>query len=55
MWNLKYDRNEPTYKIEIETDIENRVVVARRVSVGRGEVRGEIVWEIGLGDANYYI
>ena len=26
MWNLKYDTNEPIYKTETDSDIENRLV-----------------------------
>ena len=29
MWNLKYDTNDPIYEIEIESDTENRLVVAK--------------------------
>ena len=37
MWNLKYDTNEPIYKTEKLSDIENRLVVAggRRGWIGR--------------------
>ena len=27
MWNIKYDTNEPIYKMEMDSDIENRLVV----------------------------
>ena len=37
MWNLKYDTNELIYETETElTDIENRLVVAKREGVGVG-------------------
>ena len=42
MWNLKYSTNEPTYKTEIDSDIENRLAVAK---VGRR--RGKD-WEFGI-------
>ena len=29
MWNLKYGTNEPIYKTETDTDMENRLVVAK--------------------------
>ena len=50
MWNLKYDTNEPIYKTETDSDIENRLVVAKGKGVGEG-------WSgsLGLADANYYI
>ena len=50
MWNLQYDTDEPVYKTETDSDIENKLVVAK----GRGEGEG---WSgsLGLVDANYYI
>ena len=42
MWNLKYDTNEPIYKTETDTDIENRLVVAKGEGVGR---EGLGVWD----------
>ena len=36
MWNLKYDTNEPIYKAERDSDIENRLVVAKGVGGGGG-------------------
>ena len=36
MWNLKYATNEPSYKTERLTDIENRLVVARGKREGVG-------------------
>ena len=36
MWNLKYDTNEPVYAIEIESDRENRPVVAKGKGGGGG-------------------
>ena len=29
MWNAKYDTNEPIYETETDSDIENRLVVAK--------------------------
>ena len=29
MWNLKYDRNEPVYKTETDSQTENRLVVVK--------------------------
>ena len=29
MWNLKYGTNEPLYKIERLTDMENRLVISK--------------------------
>ena len=41
MWNLKYDTNEPIYERETDSDIENRLVVAK----GRGRKRDGLgVW-----------
>ena len=50
MWNLKYDTNELIYKTNRLTDIENRLVAAKRGRV----VEGWIV-SLGLADTNYYI
>ena len=36
MWNLKYGKNEPIYKTDRLTDIENRLVVAKEEGGGRG-------------------
>ena len=49
MWNLKYDTSELIYETETDSDIENRLVVAK-VGVREG-------WSgnLGLSDANYYI
>ena len=41
MWNLKYDINDLIY--ETETDIENRLVVAKGEGVGGG-----MQWEFGV-------
>ena len=30
MWNLAYGTNEPTYRIETDLDMENRLTVAKR-------------------------
>ena len=50
-WNLKYGTNEPIYKTETDSDIENRLVV---VKVGGRGGRG-MDGEFGLVDANYSI
>ena len=50
MWNLKYGTNEPIYKTETDTDIENRLMDARGEWGGSG-----MDWSLGLVDANYYI
>ena len=42
-WNLKYDTNEPIYKIERFTDTENRFAVAKREKGWRREGLG--VWD----------
>ena len=48
MLNLKYDTNQHTYKIKIDTtDIKNTLVVAK---VEEGKIRS-----LGLADANYYV
>ena len=31
MWDLKYDSNEPIYKAETDSDMENTLGVAKRV------------------------
>ena len=49
MWNLKYGRNEPIYKTEIESHREQTC----GYQGGRRESRMD--WELGLVDANYYI
>ena len=41
MWNIKYDTNELIYKTETDSDIENRLVVAKG-GVGRD---GLGVWD----------
>jgi len=46
VWNLKYDINEHSYKINKLTDIKNRLVVANK----EGRIRS-----LGLADVNYYI
>ena len=38
MWNLKYDRNDLIYETEIDSNIENRPVVAK--TAGRDGVGG---------------
>ena len=35
IWNLKYGTNEPIYRTETDSDMENRLVVAK----GRGRER----------------
>ena len=42
MWNLKYGTNDPIYKTETDSDIENRLVVVK------GEGMGQIE-EFGVG------
>ena len=43
MWSLKCGTNKPIYRIEIDSDIENRLVVAK------GEGRGSgMDWEYGV-------
>ena len=51
MWNLKYDADEPIYKMERVTDIENRRVVAkggvrgcRRNGEGGGVIRCKLLY-----------
>ena len=34
MWNLKYGTNEPVYKSETGSDLDNRLVVAKGEVVG---------------------
>ena len=56
MWNLKYDRNEPTYKTEITHRHREQTCGCQQQWVGgQGEVMGEMEWEVRLADANYYI
>ena len=43
MWNLRYDTNQPIYKTETLTDIENRLVVAKWGWRGSG-----MDWEFGV-------
>ena len=52
MWNLKYGTNEPIYKTNRITPMENRLVVAKEEKAwnGMGWIRS-----LGLIDANYYI
>ena len=47
MWNLKYDTNETIYKTETNSDVGNRLVVAK--------VGGGWMGSLGLTDANYYM
>ena len=42
MWNLRYGINEPMYKIEADSQTENRLVVAMGVGGGSG-----MYWEFG--------
>ena len=50
MQNLKYGTHEPIYRIERDSYITNRLVVAK------GEEKGEgWIGSLGLVDANYYI
>ena len=50
-WNLKYDTNEPIYKTKTDSDVENRLVVAK----GGDGVGEKKVGSLGLAGANYYI
>ena len=43
MWNLKYDTDEPIYERETDSNIENRLVIAKGEGVGGG-----LEWEVGL-------
>ena len=46
VWNLKYDTNELIYKIEKDTDIDKRLVVAK------GVIREGWIGSLGLTDTN---
>ena len=46
MWNLKQDLREDTYETETDSDIENKLMVAK----GEGRIGSS-----GLADANQYI
>ena len=50
MWNLKYDSNELTHKTEIDSDIENRLVITKGAGDGEG-------WSgrLGLADVSFDI
>ena len=50
MWNLKYGTDEPSYRTETDTQVENRLVVAKREGEGEGWT-GSLV----LAETNYYI
>ena len=50
MWNLKYDATGLTYKIEADSDTENRAVVAKGEGTG-----GRMESEFGTGEANYCV
>ena len=50
MQNLKYGTHEPIYRIERDSYITNRLVVAKGEEKGVGQAG---IW--GLIDANYYI
>ena len=52
MWNLKYSTNEPIYKTETDSDMDNRFVVSKGVEEGEGMGR---TGSLGLVDANYSI
>ena len=43
MWNLKYDTHEIIYETETDSDIENRLVVAKGEGTGEGND-----WEFGV-------
>ena len=38
MWNLNYDTNELTYKAETDSQTENKLMVTKGKSVGRGKL-----------------
>ena len=42
MWNLKYDTNELINKTETDSDLENKFMVTKGDSGGKGEQR---VWD----------
>ena len=48
MWNLKYGTDEPIYRTETDSDIENRLVIAK----GEGERREEM-GSLRLVDATF--
>ena len=50
MWNLKYDKNEPIYKIETDSQTQRTDLWLPRGVGGEG-----IDVSLGLVDANYYI
>ena len=43
MWNLKYDKNEPIYETETDSQTENRIVVAKQAQGQEGRD-----WEFGI-------
>ena len=49
-WYLKYNTNEHVYKTEIDSQTENRLVVAKREEGWGGRIRN-----LRLAAANYYI
>ena len=51
MWNLKYGTSDCIYEAETDSDIENRLVVARGCG-GLGDGR---TGSLGLADANWFI
>ena len=50
MWDLKYGTNEPVYRTETDSDMENRTVVAKPEGEG---VEGGWTGSLGLIDANW--
>ena len=50
MWNLKCGTNELIYRTEKDSDMENRLVVAKGEGWGEGWTEG-----LGLVEANYYV
>ena len=49
--NLKYDMNKHIYEIKIDTNIENKVVVAK----GEERMKEGKIESLGLVEASYYI
>ena len=47
--NLKNGTNKFIYKTEIDSDIENKLMIIKRKKVREGQIRN-----LGLSDTNYY-
>ena len=50
MWNRKYGTNELIYETEINSDVENRFVIAKSKGV-----KGGMDWEFGISRGKLYI